>query len=429
MFVFHKKLFYLFSVFCLYIIIKVMKKIYVCGPTVYSNVHVGNLRPIITFDFMLKAYQYLNIDYFFVHNITDIDDKIIKVALTEQKTEEKISQKYTREYLWLLKKLNISTISKIEKVTKNIDVLIQFIANLVRSGYAYQVKDGVIYNTQLNAEYGKLSNVKKDFAMQNEEVSQFKENDADFYLWKNTNIGIKYDSPWGFGRPGWHTECAALVAKNFEGETLDIHGGGIDLIFPHHENENAQYLSHYDLPIAEKWIHTGHINLNNVKMSKSLGNVLNAKEFIKKHGSDFLRLLLFSHKINSEINIDENSIFNTRNLLKKYKKIYHKFAINPVKEYDQIGVNTIMKSIANLDFHKALFEIDNIIKKINTDNNTEKNLGTIIKIFTILKFNFIFEHSQHKIVEKYWKWQKKINNKDYKNADILRAELIEKGWL
>ncbi|WP_027334449.1 cysteine--tRNA ligase [Mycoplasma elephantis] len=406
-----------------------MKTIYVCGPTVYSDVHIGNLRPIVSFDFVLKAYQYLNIDYQFVHNITDIDDKIINKAIEEQTTEDAISKKYTRSYLFLLKKLNISSITKLEKVTKNIDVLIDFINSLVHSGFAYEVEDGVLYNTSLNQTYGKLSNVKANFIKENEEVSMFKSNPQDFYLWKKTTKGIKYHSPWGKGRPGWHTECCALIYKNFGKNSIDIHGGGVDLIFPHHENENAQFYSLFGNNLAKEWKYSGQININNVKMSKSLGNVILGKDFIKTHGADLFRILILNHNFSSEINVNDETLKNANVLLKKFKRMFHKFIIFKPKNIDEQMVKNIMKYLSNFDFHHALFLIDNIIKQINKNENLETNLATIAKIFYLLKFEFIDNHFKDKIEQIYWEYKEKLKNNDFKRADKIRDILMKKGWI
>ncbi|UUD36817.1 Cysteine--tRNA ligase [Mycoplasmopsis californica] len=406
-----------------------MKKIYVCGPTVYSNVHIGNLRPIISFDFVLKAYQYLDIEYEFVHNITDIDDKIINRAIEENTTEEKISKKYAFSYLKLLKKLHISTITKIEKVTRNMDVLIDFIRNLVYNGFAYQVADGVLYNTALNKTYGSLSNVKAEFMKENEEASEFKTNPQDFYLWKNTTKGIKYQSPWGKGRPGWHTECCALVYKNFGPESIDIHGGGIDLIFPHHENENAQFYSLFKQNLAKEWKYSGQININKVKMSKSLGNIITAADFIKKYGADFFRIFILNHNFSSEINVSDETIKNAEAMLKKYKRVYHKFAIKKPDALNEDKVKKVMEYLANFDFHHALFEIDNLIKDVNKNIEVDENISSLAKIFDVLKFDFIENHFKENIEEIYWNYQEKIKNKDFKRADKIREKLLEKGWI
>lgn len=424
-----------------------MFKIYVCGPTVYSDVHIGNLRAIIAFDFILKSRQFLLKPYNFVHNITDIDDKIINRSIEENKTEKEISEKYTKGYLALLKKLNISTISKIEKVTDNVPLLIEFIQMMIDKGHAYVVQDGVLFNTKSIENYGMVSNLKTEFGI-SEEVNPNKINKEDFYLWKATEKGIKYDSPWIEGRPGWHTECAALIYKNFGNEGIDVHGGGRDLVFPHHENENAQYLSLFDQPITKEWRITGQINLDNVKMSKSLGNTIKAADFIKQNGPDFLRMIILSHKFSSEINIDDNLNENIEKILKKYRKSYKMFmelnifekrvafgnidintVLNSTSEYVSESVKSIMESLEKYDFHDILFKLDQHIKNVNKDIDKIENLQILGIVFNVFKFQFIKDYVNDKVEKVYLSWQQEIKNKNYKEADKLRQKLIKKGWM
>ncbi len=405
-----------------------MKKIYVCGPTVYSDIHIGNLRPIISIDFVLKAYRYLKIDFNFIHNITDIDDKIIQRAEQEKKTELEIASLYSQKYLNLLKLLNIDTITKIEYVTKNIDILVNFIDKLLKNGSAYMTQNGVIYDVKTNDEYGKLSNLNIKNTVSNT-FDVYKKNEQDFYLWKFTTTGITFNSPWGNGRPGWHTECVAIIDKNFNGETIDIHSGGIDLIFPHHENENAQFYSIYKKPLANSWKYVGTIKHNGIKMSKSLGNVILGKDFIEEYGADILRLLVLNHRFNSEVDINQETIFNLQKILLKYKKNYLKSMLSPSTNVNEDSIKKIMQAISNFDYHKAMFLIELIIKDINKNIDANQNLSTLKKVFELLQFNFIDEFQADNILKQYQSWKEELKQKNYKQADILRENILKKGWI
>ncbi|MDJ1647081.1 class I tRNA ligase family protein [Mycoplasma phocimorsus] len=405
-----------------------MKKIYVCGPTVYSDIHIGNLRPIISIDFVLKAYRYLNIDFNFIHNITDIDDKIIKKAQQEGKSEMEISSFYFSKYLELLNLLNIDTITKIENVTQNMNILIHFIEKLVLNNSAYITKNGVIYDVGSNKEYGKLSNLNMSNTISNA-FDENKKNEQDFYLWKFTTTGVKFNSPWGSGRPGWHTECVAIIDKNFKGQTIDIHSGGIDLIFPHHENENAQFYSLYKKPLADIWKYVGTIKHNGIKMSKSLGNVILAKDFITKYGSDVLRLLVLNHRFNSEVDINQDTILNLQKILIKYRKNYLKSMLITSNDINENAVKEIMKALYDFDYHRAIFFIELIIKNINKNVEVDLNLNTLKKVFEVFKFSFIDEFSLNNILEKYYNWKEELKKKNYKKADLLRENLLKEGWI
>lgn len=405
-----------------------MKKIYVCGPTVYSDIHIGNLRPIISIDFVLKAYKYLNIEYKFIHNITDIDDKIIERAIKENKSETEISSLYCSKYLELLKVLNINTISHIEKITQNIEFLIEFIQKLIQKNAAYITKGGVIYDVSKNQNYGMLSNWKLTNTF-NSSFDENKKNEQDFYLWKFTTSGLKFNSPWGEGRPGWHTECVAIINKHFKDEGLDLHSGGIDLIFPHHENENAQFYSLYQKELSKSWKYVGTIKSNGTKMSKSLGNIILAKEFIKLYGVDVLRMLILNHRFNSGIDINLQIISNIEKILIKYRKNYLKSMIASSSKMHKNIIESIMKSISQFDYHNAVFQIESLIKNINKNIDLEINLGTLKRVFELLEFDFVNQFTSKNILKKYHDWKEYLENKDYHKADKVRFQLLEEGWI
>ncbi|WBP84165.1 class I tRNA ligase family protein [Mycoplasmopsis edwardii] len=402
-----------------------MLKIYVCGPTVYNFVHIGNLRPILTYDLMLKAARKLGIEFKFIHNITDIDDKIINQALKEGASEKVVASKYANDYLDLLKKFNVDTISNIEYVTENLGEIDALINQMKQKGDAYQINGNVWFNVQKNvANYGLVSGQKLE-NMNYEDQEFEKQNAADFALWKETNVGIKYDSSLGFGRPGWHTECVAMIHKHFGDEGLDLHGGGMDLTFPHHENENIQYFSVTGKPITKKWLRTGQINLNNEKMSKSLNNVFLARDFIAKYSTDHLRMAFLLNSITSIINFDENLLNNINLLFKKIKKIYFFSSLSNdnKNQYNESEFKSFMTEIYELRFSNFNKKLNELIKEVNVSKNPS-SINLLINILDSLGFNFK-QFDYDKFVPIYHEWQDLLKGKNYQEADKLRTILLE----
>ncbi|WP_426460999.1 class I tRNA ligase family protein [Mycoplasma hafezii] len=402
-------------------------KVYVCGPTVYNDVHIGNMRPIITMDLILKAARFLGIKFEFVHNITDIDDKIINKALSEKVSENEIATRYGNKYLELLKDFNVDTISKIEYVTENLNTINDFIQELINSENAYyDEQKNIWFDVAKNkANYGQVSNQKLD-NMQFEDQSYQKRFPADFALWKNTNVGITYKLGIGTGRPGWHTECAALIYKNFGNAGVDVHGGGMDLTFPHHENENIQYLALTNQSIAKEWLRTGQINLNGEKMSKSLQNVILAKDFLNQYPADYLKTIFLLNSFTGLINIDDNLLNNVTKLHKKIKKIYFNAALQKLdvtkNEKTDIATN-ILRMIFERKFSNFNKSVNDLIKKINTENNPT-DMQDLITIFNQLGYQFKdFEYS--KFVATYQEWKELVAKKDFANADALRDILAK----
>ena len=249
------------------------KYVYLCGPTVYNKVHIGNMRPIITFDLILRGLKYIDNNTIFIHNITDIDDKIINQDKLENVSENVISEKYYMFYLDMLKEFNIKTIDIMPKVTEHINDIDVFIKKIINLRFAYETNNSYYFDTSKLKNYGSVSNIKLDSLKENKALEQI--NSFDFALWKNKIDGQNWNISLGNGRPGWHTECAVFIDKYTNGNSLEIHGGGIDLKFPHHENENAQYEVVNNKSITKSWLHTGTINVNHQKMSKSIGNIIN----------------------------------------------------------------------------------------------------------------------------------------------------------
>ena len=279
-------------------------KIYACGPTVYNYIHIGNARPICVFDVLRRYLEYRGYKVTFVQNFTDIDDKIIKKANEEGTDYKTVSEKYIEEFWKDAKGLNFRPATVHPKATENIDKIIEIVIGLIENGHAYAVDGDVYFSPKTFPEYGKLSHqpLEELEAGARIMVGDIKRDPMDFALWKAAKPGEPYwDSPWGKGRPGWHIECSAMVCR-YLGETIDIHCGGQDLIFPHHENEIAQSECFTGKPFAHYWMHNGYINVDNVKMSKSLGNFFTVRDVAEKYGYEPIRYLMISSSYRSPIN-------------------------------------------------------------------------------------------------------------------------------
>ena len=280
-------------------------RIYACGPTVYNYIHIGNSRPICVFDTLRRYLEYRGYNVVFVQNFTDIDDKIINRANEEGSDYLKVSEKYISEYKTDANGLNVREATVHPRATENIDEIISIVSDLVEKGYAYKAENGDVYfRTNKFSEYGKLSHQPLDDLKAGARISvgEIKEDPMDFAVWKAAKPGEPFwDSPWSKGRPGWHIECSAM-ARRFLGKTIDIHCGGQDLIFPHHENEIAQSECCNGVPFAHYWMHNGYINVNNEKMSKSKGNFFTVRDVAEKYGYEPIRYLMLSSHYRSPIN-------------------------------------------------------------------------------------------------------------------------------
>ncbi len=279
-------------------------KIYACGPTVYNFIHIGNARPLCVFDTLRRYLEYRGMDVRFVQNFTDIDDKIIRRANEEGLTYKQVSEKYIEEFWKDAKGMNVREATVHPKATENIDEIIAIVSTLIEKGYAYAVDGDVYFSPAKFAEYGKLSHqpLEELEAGARINVGEIKREPMDFALWKAAKPGEPYwESPWGNGRPGWHIECSAMV-RRYLGTTIDIHCGGQDLIFPHHENEIAQSECCNGADFAHYWMHNGYINVDNVKMSKSLGNLFTVRDVADQYGYEPIRYLMISSHYRSPIN-------------------------------------------------------------------------------------------------------------------------------
>ena len=398
-----------------------MLKVYVCGPTVYGPPHIGNFRPIITFDIYIRSLLKLGKKVHLTHNITDIDDKIIAYAGTNKTTEEAVANRFLKIYRNLLKKFNITTINELPLVTKNLDQIINFITKLVNKKKAYEIKGNVFFDVTKAKAYGIVSNQNLKKIIPNK-VHPLARSKNDFVLWKKTNQGIQFDSPWGKGRPGWHTECAALVAKTYNGQQLDIHGGGVDLIFPHHENENAQFQVLFNKELTRQWKHIGHLNFQAIKMSKSKGNTIDAQTFIKTYGADVLRMIFLASSPTKPLTIKKSLIDNAfRNLDKLQRAYIQAQLLGAQPNFKKV----LLEPLVNWEFSHFAFLLFNQVKQFNLDKNLMIG-GIIIDLVQMLGFNFaknIISKTDKKL---YKQWQMHQKQGDYKVADELRDQLQKK---
>ena len=420
--------------------------IYVCGPTVYNYVHIGNTRPMIVFDVLRRTFEYLGYKVTFVSNFTDVDDKIIKAAKAEGITEKELTDKYIAAYEDVRRNLNLLFPTYAPRVTNTMDAIIKFIDNLVKSGYAYEVDGDVYFRVSKIDEYGQLSGIKiEDLvagASERIDENDKKEESTDFALWKKTDEGIRFDSRWSKGRPGWHTECVVMINDIFEGGKIDIHGGGQDLKFPHHENEIAQSMACHHHPIAHTWMHNQMINIDNQKMSKSLGNVIWAKDMVAELGCNVVKWFMLSSHYRNPLNLTEEVLNSVKKEVAKVDNVIKSVSlylqVNHIanENYNKAAVDGMVGALEDdLNTSLALTKILDQVKKLNLAfRQKEKNDKAIaIEYQTLLKMTavigFVFEPRKLNAAELeiYQAWLEAKQNKDFETADKLRTQLIEKG--
>ena len=372
-------------------------KIYMCGPTVYDYFHIGNARSFVMIDIIRRYFIYKGYDVKFVMNLTDIDDKIINKAISEGVSAAEIARKYSQAFFEDIEKLKVKPADVYPKATENINNIIELIQKLMDKGIAYQIGGDIFYDITKFPEYGKLSGKKLEDLISGArvDVNELKRNPADFALWKAAKPDEPYwESPWGKGRPGWHIECSVMSMKNL-GETFDIHAGGNDLIFPHHENEIAQSEAATGKPFARYWIHFGFLNIDNQKMSKSLGNFFTAREILEKFSAEALRLLYAQTIYSAPLNFSLELLQNSENAIKRLKNSIHQVEtaiqlenqeeFNTSRFYFEFeeamddNFNTPQAMAVIFDFVK---EVNSFIAKYNglTANNKEKILKFFEKV-------------------------------------------------
>ena len=427
-------------------------RIYVCGPTVYNFFHIGNARPFVVFDTLRRYFKYRGYDVKFVQNFTDVDDKIIRRAKEEGITAPEVSEKYIKEYFEDAKALNVIPADVHPKVSEHIPEIIDFIRTLIDKGYAYEADGDVYYSTRKFKDYGKLSGQNIDDLESGARIAigEVKKDPLDFALWKAQKEPdeIAWDSPWGKGRPGWHIECSTMAKKHL-GETIDIHGGGQDLQFPHHENEIAQSEACNGVPFAKYWMHNGYITVDGVKMSKSLGNFFTVREIAEKYDLQVLRFFMLSAHYRSPLNFSAELMEASRNGLERILTAVDRLrTLNVQGEACTEEENEQMKVFDALvakyeaamedDFNTAdaISAIFEMVKAANihvTETSTaafrDQILSEIVRLCDVLgiktekKEELLDDEIQALIDER----QAARKAKNFARADEIRDELLAKG--
>ena len=417
---------------------------YVCGPTVYNYPHIGNMRPVVVFDTLRRFLTYVGYDVTYVSNYTDVDDKIIKAAKQEGKSEKELTDFYIAEFEKTLKGIGSQVPNITPRVTEYMEKIIAYVDNLVKIGAAY-VKDGDVYfRVEKIKDYGALSGINVEdlrVGARIEENTQ-KESPLDFALWKKTTEGIQWDSPWGKGRPGWHTECCVMIDTIFPKHYIDIHGGGYDLKFPHHENEIAQSEATHGNKIAKYWMHNAFINFGNEKMSKSLGNVVYAKDMIAEYGGPVTRLVILNAHYRQPVNFTEETVKEAQQEITRMQMAYKQAALKlqangvDLEKGQPVYIDKFLEALANdLNTANALKEVYDLLKEINqqirsrdTDYALLNNqFKTLTDMFYVLGLDINYVKFDEEISSLYKEYLLSKENKDFAKSDEIRKLLIEKG--
>ena len=417
---------------------------YVCGPTVYNYPHIGNMRPVVVFDTLRRFLSYVGYKVTYVSNFTDVDDKIIKAAQKEGKTEKELTEFYIQEFLRVTKLLGSEKPTITPKVTEYIPKIIEYIDNLVKIGAAYVVDGDVYFRVPLIKDYGSLSGINPEDLVVGARIEENskKESPLDFALWKTTTEGIKWDSPWGQGRPGWHTECCVMIDTIFPNQEIDIHGGGYDLKFPHHENEIAQTEATHHHKIAHYWMHNGFINFGNEKMSKSLGNVVYAKDMIEKYGGAVTRLVILNAHYRQPVNYTDETvnaaIQEVNQMQMAYKQMALQLQVNNINldEGKPVYIEKFLESLADdLNTANALAELYNLIKEANQTIRTREidfvklnnQFKTLTDMFSVLGLNIEYVKLGDQERALYNEYLAAKQEKNFAKSDEIRQKLIAKG--
>ncbi len=428
-------------------------RMYVCGPTVYNFFHIGNARTFIVFDTIRRYLEYRGYDVKFVQNFTDIDDKMIRIANEEKTTVRELGDRFIKEYYTDADGLKIKRATVNPRATEHIDEIIEFVNSLIEKGYAYEVQGNVYFSTKKFEEYGKLSgqNLEDLQAGARIDVDDRKKDPMDFAVWKAQKPGEPaWQSPWGMGRPGWHIECSCM-AHELLGETIDIHAGGSDLVFPHHENEIAQSEARSGKPFSKYWLHAAFVNINNKKMSKSLNNFFTVREMLEKYDPEVLRFFMLSAHYRTPMNfsielldsakssIDRlyNAIGNLESLLEEVEKeqLEHKEK-QYIKVLDEFRNKYIEKMDDDFNTADGISIIFDLIRdiNINVDGNSSKlliqyaldmirELGSPLGILEKSTKGTLEDHVEKLIEER----QRARKEKNWALSDKIRDELKEQG--
>ena len=411
---------------------------YVCGPTVYNHIHIGNARPVVFYDMLKNYLEFLGYEVTYASNVTDVDDKIINAAIKENKSEKEIATFYEEAYFKACELVGSKKPDEIPHATDYIEEMINFINELIDKGYAYVVDGDVFFRVNKIADYGCLSNQVSEELDSGARISvnDKKENPSDFSLWKKTEVGIKWDSPFGAGRPGWHTECVVMNHKLFGGE-IDIHGGGMDLKFPHHENEIAQSEALYHNHLAKYWMHVGRLELDGDKMSKSKGNVIYVKDLDSTVKGMIMRMVLVFTPYRNNFNYtgEVNSQYEKAFVKwqRAYKQGLYELQLNNI-ESAELNKNDIDQFVEymnqDLNVQNVMMLIEQIVKELNMairNKDLEQvsvKFNTLDKILNVLGINLFVNRMNEEQIEVYRKWLDARAQKDFEKADIYRNILV-----
>jgi len=418
-------------------------KFYVCGPTVYDTAHIGNARPVVVFDVLFRLLQHLYPKVTYVRNITDIEDKIIIAARERSIDIATLTRETTQMYQEDMEALNALTPSVQPRATDHVGEMQSIIATLVEKGHAYAAEGHVLFSVKSDNAYGVLSQVNHDeiLAGARVEVAPYKRDPSDFVLWKPSSSDQPgWESPWGYGRPGWHIECSAM-AKKYLGETFDIHGGGIDLVFPHHENEIAQSSCCHDKPLAHYWMHNGYLMVNGEKMSKSLGNFFTVREKLGSIPGEVIRLVLLSAHYRQPLDWTDQVVTQTKNILDRFYGALQGYDDHEEGHPFMERVLDALKDDLNIPLALSyLHELTQSIHKAKTDEERrvyQRQLKTNANLLGLLSKTHR-QWFQESVVQKISPESIEVlikervaarQSKDFKRADEIRHLLEEKGIL
>ncbi len=433
-------------------------KMYVCGPTVYDLMHIGNARPYVVFDTVRRYFEYKGYDVKYIQNFTDVDDKIINKSIKEGISAKEVADRYVEEAKKDAEGLNVKPATKNPRVTEEMPHILEMISTLINNGNAYVVDGTVFYDTQSFKDYGKLSGKKIDEliagASNRVEVDKSKKSPMDFVLWKPKKDGEPYwTSPWSEGRPGWHIECS-VMAKRYLGDTIDIHAGGEDLIFPHHENEIAQSEAANHKPFANYWMHNGFISIDKVKMSKSLGNFFTIRDIAEKYPYEVIRFFILSGHYRSPIDFSKDLMTSAQSSLMRIKNAYknlvflknnckgtlsenEKELLKKADEYKADFERAMDDDFNTADAISAIFELVRFANSNCTEESSAEFVEAIINEVDLLcdvlgiipteskdSSDKISEEEVLSLIEKRTQAKKE---KNFALADSIRDELLEKG--
>jgi cysteinyl-tRNA synthetase len=419
---------------------------YVCGPTVYNEAHIGNARPIIVFDTLRRLFEAHGLNVVYASNFTDVDDKIIQKAINEGVDEKTITQRYIDAYELVRASLHTLPLTYAPKVTETMDAIIAFIKRLVDIGVAYNIDGNVYFRVASVENYGEISkqNVEDLLVGARVEEETEKESPLDFALWKKTNQGIQWDSPWGKGRPGWHTECVVMIDERFH-DMIDIHGGGMDLKFPHHENEVAQSKALFGHSIATTWMHNGMLNIDGEKMSKSLGNVMLAKDVIAKIGANATRWMMLQAHYRAPLNISEEGVLQAQTELSKLEAVLKQAEIKTQlngmtmdEKADAVRMEVFLAAMDDdLNTPNGFMEIFETVKLLNQSlRSNTPDVKRVAALYQAVREMLDVMGIAIPVVEltpddkeDYAVWNRAKADKDFVTADRIRTKLAAQGKL